>query len=445
MIDEFYQVKVDKISPEFPIARMISESDTPTICPGGAANVACMFKHLNVNVDLYGCCNLEQNNLFKKYIKNCNFYISGKLTAPIKKRFYDGNHPLYRWDVENKLPKENSTLALKELLEKIYKKQKESNYYDILIFSDYDKGLLNDSDVLTNYLKEFKNLGLKTIVDPKKEIYKWKYCTYIKPNIKEIEDGSNLPTLEAKAHNLTLSTCSDIIITNANKGVFIGYWKDDFKYYEYKPTKVTDNVNSCVGAGDCFLAFFSYAIASGKDIDQAVDYAFKAGQIYVQNKHNVPVHPHEIKLFDDSIGAKIVDSEYLKTLSAKIVFTNGCFDYGLTKGHINCLRFAKDQGDILIVALNSDASIKRIKGESRPIMNYAERSYIMAALQFVDYVVEFEEDTPLEIIKKIMPDIIVKGGDYKPEDVVGNEYAKVIICPFDYESSSTTSKIKKIN
>ena len=125
----------------------------------------------------------------------------------------------------------------------------------------------------------------------------------------------------------------------------------------------------------------------------------------------------------------------------KLVFTNGCFDFGLTRGHIECLTFAKAQGDKLIVGLNSDSSIKRLKGNNRPILPLEDRMHIMAALECVDYVYSFEEDSPLELIKKLKVDVIVKGSDYQKEKVVGYGLAEVIICPL-VKCISTTEKIQ---
>jgi D-beta-D-heptose 7-phosphate kinase/D-beta-D-heptose 1-phosphate adenosyltransferase len=127
-----------------------------------------------------------------------------------------------------------------------------------------------------------------------------------------------------------------------------------------------------------------------------------------------------------------------------LIFTNGCFDAGLTPGHIDCLRFAKNQGGKVVVALNSDDSVKRLKGRDRPVLNLEERMEIISSLEFVDFVVSFTEETPENLINQIKPDIIVKGGDYLPEEVVGKETAEVLICPYK-KSISTTDKLEMIN
>lgn len=140
----------------------------------------------------------------------------------------------------------------------------------------------------------------------------------------------------------------------------------------------------------------------------------------------------------------VEEPEILSQRNFKLVFTNGCFDFGLTAAHVELLKFAKRHGDKLVVALNSDASTARLKGSGRPILPLEERIKIVSSFDCVDYVLSFEEDTPLEIIKKIDPDIIVKGGDYKKHEVVGNQIAEVIL--FDYmDVTSTTEKINKIS
>jgi D-beta-D-heptose 7-phosphate kinase/D-beta-D-heptose 1-phosphate adenosyltransferase len=137
------------------------------------------------------------------------------------------------------------------------------------------------------------------------------------------------------------------------------------------------------------------------------------------------------------------ESNLLNHRDFNLVFTNGCFDFGLTSAHIDCLTFAKKQGDKLVVGINTDESIRRLKGRGRPIMSLCERIKLLSSLEFVDYIVPFDQDTPLQLIESIRPSIIVKGGDYKKEDVVGNNLAEVRIFNFIENNLSTTEKIIK--
>ena len=150
------------------------------------------------------------------------------------------------------------------------------------------------------------------------------------------------------------------------------------------------------------------------------------------------------------MNKKITDIEKLKEIlnkknnGKKVVFTNGCFDI-LHRGHVEYLQKAKELGDLLVLGLNSDSSVKRLKGESRPINNEKDRAIILSALECVDYIIIFDEDTPLELIKNLKPDILVKGGDYKIENVVGREYAKETVLIDFVDGYSTTKIIKNIN
>lgn len=176
----------------------------------------------------------------------------------------------------------------------------------------------------------------------------------------------------------------------------------------------------------------------GFNAEQSAKIAFHGGLLCVQQKERGNFGPW-------SFGDKIVDAEVLKNRNYNLVFTNGVFDL-LHTSHINMLKFAKAQGDKLVVALNSDESVKRLKGESRPIITLKDRMEVISALECVDYVVSFEEDTPLELVKKIKPDLIVKGADYKKEDIAGYEVVgaeKIVLYPYE-QGNSTTSIIGKI-
>jgi D-beta-D-heptose 7-phosphate kinase/D-beta-D-heptose 1-phosphate adenosyltransferase len=231
-------------------------------------------------------------------------------------------------------------------------------------------------------------------------------------------------------------------------GSGIAGWSD--APFSYAPKSPIRDVASVIGAGDCFAAILAFGIGHGLKIDDACELAFEAGSQYVTARHNRPLTWYEIHRKIDPTGAKIVninDFNYIRKHvleNQKLVFSNGCFDFGLTRGHIDCLNFAKNNGEKLIVGINDDDSVRRLKGESRPIMNIEDRMYVVAGLESVDFVVKFSEDTPEKLIENIKPDLIVKGGDYKPHEVVGHKVCKVLICPMT-ESVSTTDKIKLIS
>ena len=174
------------------------------------------------------------------------------------------------------------------------------------------------------------------------------------------------------------------------------------------------------------------------DIDKCAEIAFKAGSVYVQNIHNTPITPYQLLKFEDPISAKYLMPDVTER---PIVFTNGVFDI-LHSSHINLLSFAKQQGETLVVGVNADESVKKLKGDSRPINKLKDRMRILAAMSDVDHVIPFSEETPLNLIKKIKPEILVKGSDYLPCQVVGSteKFVKKVVL-FPYEDGNSTSKI----
>ena len=276
--------------------------------------------------------------------------------------------------------------------------------YDYVVLSDYNKGALDRSLDIIQHINKF---GCKVIVDPKRHVSKYQGAWLIKPNLKEYFDfGFNTV--------VGLNT----IVTSSSAEVTAHI---DGKTYRIEPEQV--EVADVTGAGDCFLATFVYGLTKGYSHRKCLELATRAATESV--KH---------------IGTYVLK---LEDVEHKVVFTNGCFDI-LHRGHIEYLEQSRKLGDKLIVGLNSDASVKRLKGDSRPINNEADRYKALKALRCVDEVYIFEEDTPYKLIKIVEPDIITKGGDYKPEEVVGNDLADVVILPY-VENYSTTNIVSKLN
>jgi D-beta-D-heptose 7-phosphate kinase / D-beta-D-heptose 1-phosphate adenosyltransferase len=290
---------------------------------------------------------------------------------------------------------------------------------DVTVFSDYGKGLFD-----FGWYKNF--LGDRiSIVDPKGDAERWHGCTIFKPNSAEARVLTGKTDWKDQAWALkTMAYCRDVVITDGANGV-AGIAGDQL--FEYRPQHHPD-VNSVIGAGDCFVAFLAMAVSHGFSTQDAAAIAYEAGAVYVQSKHNRPLKPAE--LLSGKCGNQVV-------------FTNGCFDI-LHTGHIQTLEFAREQGDILVVGVNSDESVRRLKGEGRPVNKLADRIRVLSAMKCVDCVMPFVEDTPLNLIKYVRPDIVVKGGDYKPEDVVSDDIADVVIAPM-IQGFSTTNIISKIN
>ena len=274
--------------------------------------------------------------------------------------------------------------------------------YEYVIMSDYNKGYLDESVQL---IEHFNKCGCKVIVDPKTHANRYEGAWLVKPNGSEFEGlGFDHWT-------------NNIIITNAANNVIA---KINNKVFDIPVERV--EVSDVTGAGDCFLAGFVYALVNGYDYERAIKLAVQGSTESV--KH---------------VGTYILTE---KDLKKKVVFTNGCFDV-LHKGHLTLLKQARSLGDKLIVGLNSDASVQRLKGATRPFNDVDTRREQLLLIPYVDDVIIFEEDTPYELIKEIKPDLIVKGGDYTVEEIVGHDLAPVHIVP-TVEGYSTT-KILEAN
>lgn len=439
IVDEYHKVKINRISPEHPVPVMVCQNEIVSR-PGGAANVAYQFRHLNVDTYLISFYDPSACDIFSWHgIKIWNFDCSDKAVLPVKRRYLDnGIQVAPRHDFERHLC--GLTIEEIENLNRKIIRGISTCLPDVAILSDYNKGFFaensNADGIFSNddchpILKNYR--GIKTIVDPKAgRLSKWKGCTIFKPNAKEAFELSGLKNWKDQSSFFKQQLeCEAVVITHGGERV-VGIWKDE--YFEYVPNKEV-SVESVIGAGDCFAAFFAAAIGHCFNPIESAEIAWNAGAVYVQQRMNRPIVPAEL------INDKIVEPEDLRNRDFKLVFTNGCFDI-LHKGHLETINFAKQQGDKLVVALNSDDSIKKYKNANRPIVPLEHRMAVIANLEAVDFVVSFNEETPLEIIEKISPDILVKGGDYKVEDIVGSNLAKTVTAPF-LPDVSTTKIIEK--
>jgi len=449
MVDEYYSIKATRMSPEFPIPVMLSEQQNPNYSlPGGAANVAYQFKNFNAKawlssfVDNYARKVFADAGLLTGYCMQLPAYwdkedeIVKDQYVPIKRRFYDGDFPTYRWDIEL-LKYGLSDDELSELIDKSHRltmPDQWEEHFDVIVFSDYDKGVLRHEEHGNPFRRNLKKLKIPTIVDPKRHIAKWSGCTIFKPNSVEAQKLSKRSDWKGQCDFFVdMIACKSVVITQGGDGV-VGI--SDGKYFQYEPKHKNHNPNSVIGAGDCFVAFLAMATAHGFTAPEAAEIAFEAGSLYVDKKHNEPITPLQIENRVDPYAAKLVEPEDLKDLPG-LVMANGCFDL-LHLGHIELLKFAKSKGDKLVVALNSDASIARIKGLMRPIVKLEDRKMVIAVLDVVDYVVHFDEDTPYELIEKIHPDVLVKGSEYSKDKVIGRDLVKEV-CVFPMVAGLSTT------
>lgn len=435
MIDEYHDVEVNKISPECPVPILKSDLENPITLPGGAANVAYQFTHFNFNAHLYAYVDAEARRQLSARQVHAGFSVGILNPIPRKKRFYCGDIVVGRWDVEQKdygLPNTVHDALTANLYSNLQR-----NNYKCVIFSDYGKGLFNtfDNSLLTKFPI--------TIVDPKNgDLSRWKGCTIFKPNEAEALRLTGKNSVDEAGWHLVEQLGAAVLITQAGKGVSI--YQQAKEVVRVRPLKRLSAAESVIGAGDCFVCFLAMALCRGLELEEAVSLAFHAGVLYVRNKHNKPLTPHDLARYADPCGSKIKpDKRIFANRDFKLAFTNGCFDL-LHVGHIESLRFAKSQADRLVVAVNSDESVAKLKA-GRPILPLEQRMAMLAACEYVDYVVPFYEDTPYEVIKQICPDVLIKGEDYRDKVVVGADIVpKVVYCPL-FEGQSTSKIIEQIS
>jgi D-beta-D-heptose 7-phosphate kinase/D-beta-D-heptose 1-phosphate adenosyltransferase len=317
-----------------------------------------------------------------------------------KKRFVCDNHILFRSDIDNYVANERFDFYVGD---SVY-----------CIISDYGKGFIHYSQEIVNHCL---SQGCEVIVDPKKTLDNYKNASIVKLNKQELHNfGLGLTTTQLRAR-FNIGT---IIVTMGKDGLMI----DSEEFFGTIPT-TEHQVSDVTGAGDIFIAALAHFLNVGNNLYDACVKANKLASISVTKFGTYVLTPKDIA-------------------QTKIVFTNGCFDI-LHRGHIEYLKKSKELGYKLIVGLNSDASIKRLKGNDRPVNNQQDRKTVLESLEFVDEVIVFDEDTPYELIKSIKPDIITKGGDYKSKnEVVGNDLAEVVLIPF-VEGYSTTSVLEKVS
>ena len=427
MIDEYYQVTSNRISPEFPIPILKSNSEEPfKVVAGGAANVIRQLEYQNVESKLVSILDSYSYEVFNKNINvDCCIMPWGSM-VPRKKRFYHEDFPLVRWDCET----DRYNLDEKSYEDTI--NSLEIPKSDIIVFSAYGKGIF-----YTPWYKKYLKNNI-TIVDPKKNGEKWQNCTIFKPNSIEAQNISGKKEIKDQLDFIMKKVkCKAVIITQSGQGL-CGCVDSPDNYFEIRPKIKNIDARSVIGAGDCFTAFLALSYSHGFSLEDCSKIAFNAGISYVKNKHNETICLLDLLESCEDYDKIIYNPSLLQTRKTKLAFTNGCFDI-LHEGHLQSLKFAKSKADKLVVAVNSDASVRRLKGKERPINNLKTRMHMLASLDFVDYVVSFEEDTPLEIIKNIKPDVLIKSHPYNEKEIVGSDLvSEKYICPKKIDISTTS-------
>jgi D-beta-D-heptose 7-phosphate kinase/D-beta-D-heptose 1-phosphate adenosyltransferase len=450
MLDINYNSIINRIAPEANIP--IHNINDINYILGGASNVAKNFNYLEVNVELvsvigndyYG--EIMKKKLDDKKIKYKLFEDLRKTTQ--KHRIFNNNKISVRYDIED------THDISSELSEKIIDYIINKKNIDAIIISDYNKGLLT-SNLCIQIINYANKNQIYTFVDPKiKDFEKYKNCFCFKPNFNECKIMTNLNEIEEIDNMFKIIkqkiNCKNIVITCGENGIYINNETNHISHKE----KI--DVIDVTGAGDVVLTTLTYVFLKTKDLLVASNIANYIAGKSVQSigNYNINIVDIENCLQGNNIINKIIynyESEKIQSiknmnLNKKIVFTNGCFDI-LHSAHIKILQFSKKQGDILVVGINSDESIKKLKGPERPINNIEERTNMLSLFDFIDYIIIFNDDTPYSIIEMLKANIIVKGSDYKKEDVIGGNLVDNVIL-FDYIQNKSTSlivnKIKKI-
>lgn len=439
MIDINYISEVTRNAPEceeIPIYNILYKN----YILGGSANVAFNLKKLGVNVELIGLIGNDSygtmitNLLDERKIDN-KLFIDNERNTTQKNRIFIQNKLNVRYDIEN--IHDISSVIEDEVINYVLNKKN----IDAIVISDYDKGFITEK-LCQTIIKHANTNNIPTFVDPKiKNYLKYKNCFLFKPNISESKKITNEVELDKIIEKINeCIQCKNLLITMGKEGMMLNSISNKIEHDS------TINLVDVTGAGDVVLSVIVYYFLKKGDLFQACKVANYVAGKSVGVIGNYCISNHDINEYEQN--NKIIydyEIEKIKKISKNknIVFTNGCFDI-LHSAHIKNLIFSKSKGHILVVGLNSDESIKRLKGLDRPINDITERSTILSLFEFVDYIIIFSDDTPLNILQHLRPTILVKGSDYKIENIVGKEFVENIIL-FDYiKNKSSTNIIKKI-
>lgn len=459
MLDRFYYGKASRISPEAPVP--VVNVERLEDVPGGAGNVAMNIASLGASCNISGITGQDEAaEMLKQRLNavgvNCLFHQAADAGTIIKSRVVSSHQQLIRLDFEERFTAEVAS-QMQTLAGQI------TDETEVMILSDYNKGTLPEPQFWINAARE-KNI--RVLVDPKgNDFNKYRGADLITPNMGEFEAVAGPVESEqeliSKAQTLLKQLdIKAILITRSEHGMTLIRADQP----EFHLPAIAKEVADVTGAGDTVISTLAAALAAGADLEYAVTLANVAASIVVSKLGTSTVSGPELKTeyerhqgmhnTDHSMaGAVTVEQlkiavDQAKQRGEKIVFTNGCFDI-LHAGHVTYLQQARALGDRLIVAINTDESVTKLKGEGRPINTAERRLTVLAGLADVDWVTCFHGDTPEELLRFVQPDILVKGGDYDKKGVVGWEivegYGGEVKVMGLVENCSTTAIVNKIN
>ena len=401
MLDVWIEGQANRVSPEGPVLVLKEHNKRYSI--GGAGNVAVNIANLKIPCELYGAIGQDESG--KKLIK---LFLNKEI------------HPKLNYDHTITTTK---TRIIGQGGKHVLRLDKEENYSneiiidcnenDIAIVSDYNKGVIK-KDTISKLLEKTKYV----IVDPKQSADTYDGAYIVKPNMKEYKEWNGVFSISDALKFMREHQWTWLIVTDGSNGAHVLSTTGEYQLLKEKAKDVAD----VTGAGDTFLSVLAYGISKDINIFECCKLACMASARNVEQRGVVPVT--------------------LNDLQKGVIFTNGVFDI-LHIGHLELLKYAKSLGKKLIVGINSDDSVKKIKGPDRPINDVDKRKKQLEMLPWVDEVKVFEEDNPHKLMKEVMPDIIVKGGDWTVETTIGNELAEVKIFS-RIEGHSTSDIIEKI-
>lgn len=421
MLDRYWQGDTSRISPEAPVPVVrIEDSESR---PGGAGNVALNIASLGIDVDLFGLVGEDEPareliRVLQMSRVNARLTSLPDLETITKLRIVSRHQQLLRLDQE----KDFSSVDCSDLLEKVLQSLETAS---LVVLSDYNKGTL--ANICPQIIDRCRAFNIPVVIDPKGNHRKrYSNASLLTPNMSEFQQmvGECKTEIEIEARGRELINdmgLEALLITRSEKGMTL-IEADRVINIPSRGREVFD----VTGAGDTVIAVFAAACATGEGFHAAAILANQAAGIVVGKLGAATVSLDDLARdrLQSVFERKIVGEEELlakiKALpsSKQIVMTNGCFDI-LQPGHVANLEQCKALGDILIVAVNDDASVQRLKGPQRPINPVDQRMQVLAGLSSIDYLVVFSEDTPARLIELILPDILAKGGDYKVEDIAG--------------------------
>ncbi len=462
MLDEFVYGEVSRISPEAPapvIAVQRSESNV-----GGAGNVARNIARLGANCMFVGLvgddvAGTQLKAELSREPRIESVLVSDPARPTTRKARFVSEHfstHMLRADWEQASPATGETeqKLIDAALPLIARA-------DIVLLSDYAKGVLT-ARVIRNIIDAARKAGKRVIVDPKSLNFAvYRGATLLTPNRKEFAEATRSRAdttesiTEAAQDAMQLADCEAILVTQSERGMTLVPRQGEAIHVPALPVKVRD----VSGAGDTVAAVLAATLAAGADWETGLRMASAAAAVAVGKKGTASVTREELRrkilphaylaaeekivASDAELAARVED---WRKQGLRVGFTNGCFDI-LHPGHVKVLTAARAACDRLIVGLNSDASVRRLKGEGRPVQNEHARAEVLAALEAVDLVAIFEEDTPLKLITLITPSVLVKGGDYTRETVVGHEIVEqaggVVVLVDTLPGHSTTSLVER--